>query len=97
MSGHWMDGADKALKAALDRNAEIARGLAGMAEPPIHAQDDERKPGPDFRGKGHTNRAAVLRSIGKRARAQLKRQKSEREPDCRDLAAGLATAAREVE
>jgi hypothetical protein len=59
MSGHWMDGADARLVAALSQSREIARGLAGMAEPPIHAQEDER------------------------------------EPDCRDLAAGLATAARE--
>jgi hypothetical protein len=44
MSAHWMDDADARLVAALSQSREIARGLAGMAEPPIHAQESEREP-----------------------------------------------------
>jgi hypothetical protein len=87
MSGHWMDGADARLVAALSQSREIARGLAGMAEPPIHAQGpDDCTEGPDCGVFG------CATCYGYPAA-----NKSEHEPDCRDLAAGLATAAKEVE
>jgi hypothetical protein len=91
MSGHWMDGADEPLRAALARNGEIARGLAGMAEPPIHAQESAcsacrlREVGMPAPGYTHTHVAGIT---------AFKVVESEREPDCRELAAGLATAAR---
>jgi hypothetical protein len=92
MSGHWMDGADARLVAALSQSREIARGLAGIAAPPIHAQDEE----PDLCGRcyGHgrvgTGRIPFYMPCPDCS-------ESERELDCRDLAAGLATAAKDVE
>jgi hypothetical protein len=103
MSAHWMDGADEPLRAALARNGEIARGLAGMAEPPIHAQESCRACGgagvlvvtvghePSGPGDPGCHEEEVVCAC---VVAPIVTQESEREPDCRDLAAGLATAAR---